>query len=231
MVPLAAWAHMTGLLGPLSSVALSTTGGVPLDPVLLVTGLVLATTGVFIYRVAILGFGVVFGGAAGMLLGTTLSASLPVFAAAVLIGAVVGVMLIKTAFKTVVVGAGALTGAAGGLWAAGASLSNPASLVNPLLAVGVVLGIVAAWFLRKLIVLVLSAAWGASLVSITRTDFGEASTISEIIDAFVSPELVWVFVLGIGVQVGLWVGIQYYRGEADEGGFLGGLLRDDTTSN
>lgn len=201
---------------------------VPLEPLLLVTGIVLATTGIFIYRVALLGFGAVFGGAAGMLLGTAIGADLAIFAGAVLVGAIVGVMLITTAYRMVIFGSGAITGAAGGMYLSGASLSSPASLADPLLVGGIVVGLIAAYFLKKLIVLVLSAAWGASLVSIARTDFPDDAAIKEIVDAFVSTELVVVFVVGIGVQVGLWVGIQYYRGDEDESGFLGGLLRDDS---
>lgn len=201
---------------------------VPLEPLLLLTGIVLATTGIFIYRVALLGFGAVFGGAAGMLVGTAVGGDLTVFAGVIVVGAVVGVLLITSAYKMLVFGSGALTGAAGGMYLAGASLSSPASLADPLVAGGVFVGLVAAYFLKKVIVLVLSAAWGASLVSIARVDFPEGAGIDGVFDAFVSTELIAVFVLGIGVQVGLWVGIQYYRGDKDEGGVLGGLLRDDS---
>jgi len=201
---------------------------VPLEPLLLVTGLVLATTGIFIYRVALVGFGAVFGGAGGMLLGSAIGADLTVFVGAIAVGAIAGVLLITTAYKTVVYGSGALSGAAAGAFLAGASLSDPLTLADPLLAVGAIVGLVAAFFLKKVIVLVLSAAWGASLVSIARADFAAADGVDEILDAFLSTELIVVFVVGIGVQIGLWVAAQYYRDGEDEGGFLGSLLRDDT---
>ena len=49
------------------------TMALPIDPVLIAVGLVLATAGIFIYRKALYGFGGLLGGAGGLLLGTNLA--------------------------------------------------------------------------------------------------------------------------------------------------------------
>jgi hypothetical protein len=78
------------------------------------------------------------------------------------------------------------------------------------------------------IVLVISAAWGASLVSIGMAPaIEDVTNVREIVDAFVSPWLYGVFVGGIAVQVGIWGYLRYYAGEEDdepESGFFGRLV-------
>lgn len=188
---------------------------VPLEPVLLAVGLLLATTGVFVYRVALLGFGGLLGGAGGMLTGVATGADFVTFVALAGFGSLVGIYLVYSAYKIAILAAGALTGLAGGMYVAGASLSNLGTLADPMLAVGLVVGVVAGWVFQKPIVIVVSAAWGASLVSIALAPTIEDPTnIRALVDAFVSPALLAVFVLGIGVQTGLWAAEQYY-GDAD----------------
>jgi hypothetical protein len=202
---------------------------VPLEPLLVIFGLVLATTGVFIYRKALFGFGGLLGGAAGVLVGVSIGADLLVFAVAAVVGAVVGIYLVLTAYRIAVLAAGGFSGLAVGTYVAGASLTAPGTLVDPIVGAGLVGGLVAGWLLRRVIVLVVSAAWGASLVSIGMAPSIEnAETVREIVDAFVSPWLYGVFVGGIAVQAGLWAYLTYYAGEDDdaepESGFVGRLV-------
>jgi hypothetical protein len=202
---------------------------VPLKPLLVVFGLVLATTGVFVYRKALFGFGGLLGGAAGVLVGVAIGADLLVFAAAAIVGAVVGIYLVLTAYRIAVLAAGGISGLAVGTYVASASLTSPGTLVDPIVGVALVGGLVAGWLLRRVIVLIVSAAWGASLVSIGMAPAIEnADTVREIADAFVSPWLYAVFVGGIAAQVGLWAYLTYYAREDDnsepESGFVGRLV-------
>lgn len=190
---------------------------VPLKPLLVVLGILLATTGIFIYRVALVGFGGVLGGAAGLLVAIAIGGDLVLFIGVGLVGMVLGIIAVKQAYRTAIVAAGVLSGLAAGMYLAGASLSSPASLLDPLLAVGVVAGVVAAWLFDKVIVLVVSAAWGASLVAIgLAPPVADPTNITELVDAFVSPALLITFVVGVGVQVGLWAGLRYYGNDEGE---------------
>lgn len=188
---------------------------VPLEPVLLAVGLLLATTGVFVYGVALLAFGGLLGGAGGMLAGVALGADLVVFVGLAAVGALVGISLVRSAFKMAILAAGALTGLAAGMYLAGASLSNAATLADPLLLVGLAAGAVAGWLLEKVIVVVVSAAWGASLVAIALAPpIQDPTNVTELVDTFVSPALFAVFVGGVGVQLGLLAAERVY-GDAD----------------
>ncbi|MFB6188298.1 MAG: hypothetical protein ABEI57_00285 [Halapricum sp.] len=202
---------------------------IPLKPLLIVLGIVLATTGVFIYRKALYGFGGLLGGAGGGLVGVAIGADLLVFALAILLGVVVGIWLILTAYRMAILAAGAITGLAVGMYVAGASLTAPGSLADPIVGIGLVLGLIAGWVLKKVIVVVVSAAWGASLVSIgLAPQVNGLTNVKAIVDAFVSPWLYAVFVGGIVVQIGLWAYLHYYAGDDEEddpdSGFLGGLV-------
>lgn len=201
---------------------------VPLKPLLIVLGIVLATTGVFVYRKALFGFGGLLGGAAGALVGIGIGADLLVFVGAIVVGAVVGIYLVLTAYRMAVLAAGAITGLAVGAYAAGASLTSPGTLVDPLVGGGLVAGLLAGWLLRKVIVLVISAAWGASLVSIGMAPaIEDVTNVREIVDAFVSPWLYGVFVGGIAIQVGIWGYLRFYAGEEEgepESGLVGRLV-------
>ncbi len=193
----------------------------PLSPLLVAIGLVLATTGVFIYRKALYGFGGLAGAAGGLLAGTAVSAEPIVLAGAALVGSIVGVWLVLAGYRMAILAAGGASGLAAGLYAVGGSITKPMTLVDPVVAAGVIVGIVAGWFLRKVIVLVVSAGWGAALVSIALAPpIDDVTNVTEIVDAFVSPWLYGVFVVGIVVQIGLYGYLHYYKddnGEAESG--------------
>lgn len=197
----------------------------PIDALLVVVGLLLATTGVFVYRKALYGFGGLLGAAGGLLVGTGVDAGLLVLLGAAIVGAVIGVWLVLSAYRIAILTAGAISGLAAGAYVAGASPTAPGSFVDPAVLIGLLAGVVAGWLLRKVIVLVVSAAWGASLVSIgIAPPIEDFTNVREIVDAFVSPWLYAVFVGGIAVQVGLWVYLQYYagdEGEQPQSGLLG----------
>jgi|GEM_PF-3563150 len=194
----------------------------PLDLLLAVVGLVLATTGVFIYRKALYGFGGLAGAAGGLLAGTGVSAEPVVLAGAALVGSVVGVWLVTAGYRTAILAAGGASGLAVGLYAVGGSITEPMTLVDPVVAAGVLIGAIAGWFLRKVIVLVVSAAWGAALVSIALAPpIDDVTSVTEVVDAFVSPWLYGVFVVGIAVQIGLYGYLHYYKD--DDGGAESGL--------
>jgi len=188
---------------------------VPLKPALLALGLLLATTGVFVYRVALLAFGGLLGGTGGMLVGVAAGADLVVFVGLAGIGALVGIYLVFTVFGVAMLAAGALTGLAGGMYVTGASLSAPATLFDPLLLVGLVLGAVAGWLLEEIVVVGASAAWGGSLVAIVLAPpIADPTNIRELVDALASPALLAVSVGGVGVQLGLLAAERVY-GDAD----------------
>ncbi|MFW6018161.1 MAG: hypothetical protein ACOCPX_05015 [Halapricum sp.] len=162
----------------------------------------LATTGIFIYRRALYGFGGLLGAAGGLLLGANLSGEWWL-----LLGvAVLGTWLVLSAYRMAILAAGAISGFAVGLYATGGSFARPATLADPLALAGAVVG----WLLRRIIVLVVSAAWGASLVSVALAPpIEDVTNVSEVLDAFVSPWLYGVFVAGITVQSGLYGYLQY----------------------
>lgn len=199
----------------------------PLDPLLVAVGLVLATTGVFIYRKALYGFGGLAGVAGGLLAGTAVSAEPVVLAGAALVGSIVGVWLVMAGYRMAILAAGGASGLAAGLYAVGGSITKPMTLADPVVAASVLTGAVAGWFLRKVIVLVVSAAWGAALVSIALAPpIEDVTNVTEVVDAFVSPWLSGVFVVGIAVQIGLYGYLHYYRdddGTVESG--LAGRLR------
>jgi len=200
---------------------------VPLDPLLVVIGLVLATTGVFIYRKALYGFGGLAGAAGGLLAGTGVAAEPVVLAGAALVGSIVGIWLVMTGYRMAVLAVGGTSGLAAGMYAVGGSITKPMTLVDPVVAAGIIVGVVAGWFFRKAIVLVVSAAWGAALVSIALAPpIDDVTNVTEIVDAFVSSWLYGVFVVGIAVQTGLYGYLHYYVDDDGEAAFgLAGLLR------
>ena len=201
--------------------------GLPLDPLLVAIGLVLATTGVFIYRKALYGFGGLAGAAGGLLAGTSASAEPIVLVGAAFVGSILGIWLVLTGYRLAILAAGGVSGFAVGLYATGGSITKPMTLVDPVIAAGVIVGVVAGWFLRKVIVIGVSAAWGASLVSIALAPpIEDVTNVTEVVDALVSPWLYGVFVVGLAVQIGLYSYLHYYKdddGEATSG--LAGRLR------
>ncbi|MCU4717122.1 hypothetical protein [Halapricum hydrolyticum] len=187
-----------------------------LDALLIAVGLVLATTGIFIYRKALYGFGGLLGAAGGALLGTNLAGDWLLVLGAGVVGAVVGIWLMLSAYRMAILAAGAVSGLAVGLYASGGSFASPATIADPLVLVGLLAGAVVGWLLRKVIVLVVSAAWGAALVSIALSPpIADVTNVTEVVDAFVSPWLYGVFVAGIAVQVGLY-GYLAHSGDSDD---------------
>ncbi|QSG06925.1 hypothetical protein [Halapricum desulfuricans] len=196
------------------------------DAILIAVGLVLATTGIFVYRKALYGFGGLLGAAGGVLIGTNLTGDWMLVLGSAVVGTIVGIWLVLSAYRMAILAAGAVSGLAIGLYASGGSLARPATLADPLVLVGLLAGAVAGWLLRRLIVLVVSAAWGAALVSLAFTPpIDDVTDAAELLDAFVSPWLYGVFVAGIAIQIGLYAYLQSSDsdGSDPEPGLLGRL--------
>jgi len=184
------------------------------DVALIVLGLGLAGGGFLFFRTSLYLLGFLFG----------LSVGLSVFASgsagewgivALVVGPLLGIGLAGIARLVLVAVPGALAGGVAAAVVAGIPLSQIENLADPVVVVGVLLGVVVAYFLETAIAVVVTASWGASLVAIVLG--GGVAAVTEGSGASAGDLLgttYWV-VLAVGLlaQAGLWY---YLRTNLDD---------------
>jgi hypothetical protein len=175
---------------------------------LLFVGLVLTLTGIFVYRTGLKLFGFLLGAGLGFF--ATSAAGLtgiPQVAILLLLG-VVGLWVARKVYLVMIVVPGAVTGFGAGLWYADTSLDPISNLfaVDVLGAVlgGMVIGAVAAFLLQKVVVVFVSAAWGAFFTwAAMETDF----VVESLAELTVPTPPSWALIqVGVGIvaQIGIW---------------------------
>lgn len=143
--------------------------------------------------------------------------------AVLVVAPVVGLVLAVALRVLFVALVGVLIGGAVGIVVAGVSLSPITNLVNPIVATGIVLGVIGAFFAETVIFMFASASWGARLVTVA---FGaplvpaDAPPGTNLLALF--SFLYWaVFLLGLIAQVGVWY---YLRTYLDDDESLRGIV-------
>jgi hypothetical protein len=175
---------------------------------LLFVGLVLTLTGIFVYRTGLKLFGFLLGAGLGFF--ATSAAGLtgiPQVAILLLLG-VVGLWVARKVYLVMIVVPGAVTGFGAGLWYADTSLDPISNLfaVDVLGAVlgGMVIGAVAAFLLQKVVVVFVSAAWGAFFTwAAMETDL----VVESLAELTVPTPPSWALIqVGVGIvaQIGIW---------------------------
>jgi len=176
--------------------------------VLLLLGLVLTLTGVFVYRAGLRVFGFLLGAGLGFFATSAVGlVGIPQVAVLLVLG-VAGLWVARKVYLVMVVVPGAVTGFGAGLWLAGVSLDPLTNLlsVDVLSTVlgGLVIGAVAAYILQKVVVVGVSAAWGAILTwAALETD----TVVDALANLTVPTPPTWVLVqiaVGIAVQIVIW---------------------------
>ncbi|MEF8888404.1 MAG: hypothetical protein V5A30_11400 [Haloarculaceae archaeon] len=173
---------------------------------LLVLGLALAVGGFLFFTEALYGLGLLAGLSVGLVVLTAEGVPQSWGLAALVVGPLVGLALAGSVKTLVVAVPGALVGVLVAIVATGIDLSSPANLVDPAVAVGGAVGLVVALVVETPVLILLTASWGATLVSVA---LGApvlregASLQSSVFEVFTLSYWV-VFALGVLVQVALW---------------------------
>jgi hypothetical protein len=180
---------------------------------LFVLGLVLAVAGFLLFRTALYGLGLLLGLSVG--LAAFASGSAGEWGIVVLIAApLLGVALAAVARLLLIAVPGAVGGAAVAAAVTGTSLTPVDQLSQSALATivaGALVGMVVAYFLETAIAVVVTASWGASLVSLTlgAATFDDPANLAQVLGI-----LYWgVFAVGVVAQVSLWY---YLRQNLDD---------------
>lgn len=187
---------------------------------LMLVGLVLAFTGVWLYFYAISALGAAIGGGIGFLLSTgdvVLGGGPMQLAVATLVGAGIGVVLVWIYIKWVVMAPGFVLGFGLTYLAVGpyAQLMEPGEWLNLVAVIGGGIGALLAWLLFEVMVAVVTASIGAMLVRLSLQAGSIVASIKSLFPAggegdalltvpwFVTDLLyLVVFLLGVGVQLG-----------------------------
>ncbi|WP_262174855.1 hypothetical protein [Haloarcula laminariae] len=134
--------------------------------VLLVVGVLLTVGGFLFFREGVYALGFLLGLSVGIVaLG---NGDVPGrWALVVLVAApLVGVAIAALYRYFIVVVPGAVFGGWAAMALSGVSLSSPVDSLAPVVITGAILGIVAAWFLETAIIMLVSASWGATLITV-----------------------------------------------------------------
>jgi uncharacterized protein (DUF486 family) len=173
---------------------------------LLVVGLALAVGGFLFFNEALYGLGLLAGLSVGIVVLTAEGVPQGWGIAALIIGPLVGLALAGSVKTLLVAVPGALAGALVAVVATGIDLSSPANLIDPAVAAGAAVGLVVALVVETPILILLTASWGATLVSVAlgapvlREGVSLQSSAVEVLTLSY-----WVvFALGILAQVALW---------------------------
>jgi hypothetical protein len=175
---------------------------------LLFVGLVLTFTGFFVYRAGLKLFGFLLGAGLGFFATSALGLTgIPQVALLLVLG-VGGLWLARKVYLVMIVVPGAVTGFGLALWWTGTSLDPITNLLNlsvlPTLLGGLVIGAVAAFVLQKVVVVFVSAAWGAYLTwAALETD----AVVQALANLTVPTPPTWTNVMiavGVLAQVGIW---------------------------
>jgi uncharacterized protein (DUF486 family) len=190
---------------------------------LLVLGLALAVGGFLFFTEALYGLGLLAGLSVGLVVLTAEGIPQSWGLAALVIGPLVGLALAGSVKTLLVAVPGALVGVLVAIVATGVDLSSPANLVDPAVAVGGAVGLVVALVVETPVLVLLTASWGATLVSVALGAPVLREGVSLQSSAFEVLTLSYwvVFALGVLAQVALWY---YVRRVLDADQSIKGLV-------
>lgn len=173
---------------------------------LLVLGLALAVGGFLFFTEALYGLGLLAGLSVGLVVLTAEGVPQSWGLAALVVGPLVGLALAGSVKTLLVAVPGALVGVLVAVIATGTDLSSPANLIDPAVAVGGAVGLVVALVVETPVLILLTASWGATMVSVAlgapvlREGVSLQSSAVEVLTLSY-----WlVFALGVLAQVALW---------------------------
>lgn len=183
---------------------------VVLTAVLLLVGLTLTVGGVFIYRTGLKLFGFLLGGGAGFFVASTASVGpIPTVAGILLLG-FVGLVVAGKIYMLMLLLPGAATGLGAALTLTGTSMTPVTNLADPVILAGPVIGAVLAVLLQKVVVVFVSAAWGAYL---TWAALETATIVEALTSLSVPTPPQWanaLLAVGVVVQVLTWAVLRHY---------------------
>ena len=181
-----------------------------LTAVLLLVGLTLTVGGVFIYRTGLKLFGFLLGGGAGFFAASTASVGpIPTVAVILLLG-FVGLVIAQKIYVLMLLVPGAATGLGAALTLTGTSMSPVTNLADPVILAGPVIGAVVAVLLQKVVVVFVSAAWGAYL---TWAALATDTVLASLTSLSVPTPPTWanaLFGVGVVVQILTWAVTRRY---------------------
>lgn len=179
---------------------------------LLLVGVALAAGGFLFFKTALYLLGLLLGAGLGLMAASAVastgavSMTMTTTLVAAGVGAVFGIGVAGTLRTLLVVIPGVATGVGAAVLLTSASFADPASLLSPVVAGGAVAGVVAAWLLETAILILVSASWGATLVSLALGASLSASPgeLDATLSSLFSTSYWVVFVGGLLAQVGVW---------------------------
>jgi hypothetical protein len=173
---------------------------------LLVLGLALAVGGFLFFTEALYGLGLLAGLSVGLVVLTAEGIPQSWGLAALVVGPLVGLALAGSVKTLLVAVPGALVGVLVAIVATGVDLSSPANLVDPAVAVGGAVGLVVALVVETPVLVLLTASWGATLVSVAlgAPVLREGASLQSSAFEVLTLSYWVVFVLGVLAQAALW---------------------------
>lgn len=177
---------------------------------LFLTSLVLLTAGVFVYKAGIMLFGLLMGAGLGFFGTSAISLTGTPQLVAIVLLAVAGLFAARLLYYIIIVVPGAVTGFGAALFLTGTSFVPVTNLFDPVILLSPLIGGVVAVFVQDVVVVVVSASWGAALL-------WAAMATDEIATSLASGSIpnvpMWVLALtGVGavVQTGIWFLTRHY---------------------
>jgi hypothetical protein len=183
---------------------------IALTAVLLLVGIALTVGGVFIYRTGLKLFGFLLGGGGGFFAASTAGlGAIPTVAVILLLG-FVGLAIANKVYLIMLVVPGAATGFGAALVFTGTSMRPLTNLLDPVILAGPVIGAVVAVILQKVVVVFVSAAWGAYL---TWAALATDRIVADLAALSVPTPPTWANVMiavGVGIQIATWALLRHY---------------------
>jgi hypothetical protein len=171
---------------------------------LLAVGGLLTAAGVFVYRTGLKLFGFLLGAGLGFFLTSAVGLTGMPQLAVILVVGVVGLWIARKIYLIMIVVPGAVTGFGAALVYTGTSMDPITNLVDPVILSGPVIGAVVALLLQKVVVVFVSAAWGAYL---TWAGLATDQVVTALASLSVPMPPTWVlglFGAGVVAQIGTW---------------------------
>lgn len=164
---------------------------------LLVSGLALTVGGLVIYKPGLQLLGSLAGGAGGVVLASGWGFSPVAMLATVVVTGVVGLVLARKLYRLMFLIPGAVAGLAAAVALTETATTPVTNLVDPVVVAGMVVGAILAVALERLIVVFVSAGWGALL---TWAAVDTATVVESLTTLAVPTPPSWVAILaGVGV--------------------------------
>jgi hypothetical protein len=181
-----------------------------LTAVLLLVGIALTIGGVFLYRAGLKLFGFLLGGGAGFFTASTAGLGpIPTVAVILFLG-FVGLAIANKVYLIMLVVPGAVTGFGAALALTSTSMNPLTNLLDPVILAGPVIGAVLAVLLQRVVVVFVSAAWGAVLIW---AGLDAGAIVDPLASLSVPTPPTWTVALiavGVVVQIGTWALLRHY---------------------